>query len=182
MLPCYHVKNWEWYLCAPFMSKIKFPYFTALEVTSPSSCASVSNGTINNLTDGNPDTFELVRPGFTDIKLVWSNLEVTTNITVTVIGSNIICVTGHVITGIEVTTGFSQSDHSLERECRSSEERVINDGTMCLFTCQCNKFACYSIHVLVTRHVRQGLHGHLKDIFFSVGGDPTSLSYALPPF
>ena len=111
-------------------------------------------------------------------------MEVTTNITVTVIGSNIICDTGHVITGIEVMAGFSQSDLSLQRECGFTEESVINmsnDGTMCLFTCQCNKFACYSVQVLITRHISQGLHGHLKGIFFSVGGDPTSLSYALPP-
>ncbi len=164
------------------MSKIKFPYLTVLEVTSPSSCVSVSNGTIHNLTDGNPDTFELIHAGFTDVKMVWSNMEVTTNITVTVIGSNIMCDTGHVITGTEVTTGSSLSDLSLQRECGFSNETLINDATMCLFDCQCNKFSCHSLHVLITHHIRKGLHGHLKDTFFSVGGDPSSLSYALSPF
>ena len=166
----------------PFHVNIKFPYLTVLEVTSPSSCVSVSNRTIQNLTDGNPDTFELIHAGFTDIKLAWSNMEVTTNITVTVIGSKIMCNTGHVITGIEVTTGSSLSDLSLQRECGFSEETLINDATVCLFNCQCNKFSCYSLQVLITRHARKGLHGHLKDMFFSVGGDLSSLSYALSPF
>ncbi len=163
-------------------SYFRFLYLTVIEATSPSSCTSVSNVTINHLTDGNPDTYELIHPRFSDLKLIWSNMEVNTNITVTVIGLNITCDTGHVITGIEVTTGSSLSDLSLQRECGFVNETLANDRIMCSYSCQCNKFACYSLHVLITRHVTSGLLGHLHDIFFSVGGDPSSLSYALPPF